>query len=428
MPEHSGPKAPHANHISCCELHVDLDILVRMKRKLFYPWAFSLVIASAIVVGCGGTDNGTTSGGNGGTGASSGSGSNSGGAGGSGGGIIPMGCDPVCVEPQVCSASGTCINPGSCASDADCTAGTVCDIPTSKCVPGGMCGAQEAKTETVPPNMLLVVDRSCSMTEVVANMMTKWDIAVGAINKMTTDFAGQIRFGLTLFPDKVTPNCQQDKIPVPVAPGTEMAIQTLLTAALVKGDPLFPNGPCVTNIQTGMQQAATMEPAFMDTDRKSYAVLITDGKETCGNDNTTEIVIKTMFDTAGVPTFVIGFGSGVDPTQMDKFAVAGGVPAVNGTHKYYDAGDQASLDLALSTIAKSTLSCSYSLDSVPPNPNEIYVFFDNVTKVPRDIMNGWEYDAGKNQVVFFGTACDDLKNGVVKDLDIVFGCDAPTPN
>lgn len=305
-------------------------------------------------------------------------------------------------------------------------AGTVCDLPNKTCIPGGECGAQEAKVDPVPPNVLLVVDRSCSMRDAVGNS-TKWKITVAAINKMTTDFAGQIRFGLTLFPDRVAPDCQQDKIPVPVGPGNEIKIQTMMTASLQNTDPLWPNGPCVTNIQTGVKQAST-EPGFLDTTRDSYAVLITDGKETCGADATTEQLLKTMFDMAGVPTFIIGFGSGVDATQMDKFAVAGGVPTVNGTHKYYDASDQTSLDAALDTIAKSTLSCSYTLDSVPPNPNEIFVFFDNTNKVPRDATNGWEYDAGKNQVVFSGAACDSLKNGVVKDLDIVFGCDKPTPN
>lgn len=392
---------------------------------MFYPWAACVIIAGTVVAGCGSTDSGNSTGA-GGKGAASGSGgNNSGGDGGSGGGIGPNACTPACVAPQVCSASSTCIDPGTCASDADCTAGTVCDIATHKCIPGGACGAQEAKVDPVPPNMLLVVDRSCSMTDVVGNS-TKWKIAVAAINKMTTDFVGQIRFGITLFPDRVTPNCQQDVIPVPVGVGNEMAIQMMMTNGLKAADPLFPDGPCVTNIQTGMSQAAT-EPAFLDPDRASYAVLITDGKETCGSDATTEQIIQTMFQMAKVPTFVIGFGSGVDPTQMDKFAVAGGVPS-SGMHKYYDASDQASLDAALSTIAKSTLSCTYSLDSVPPNPSEIFVFFDNITKIPRDIMNGWEYDITKNQIVFYGPACDSLKNGIVKDLDIVFGCDAPTPN
>ena len=177
-----------------------------------------------------------------------------------------------------------------------------------------------------------------------------------------------------------------------------------------------------------MKQATT-EPAFDDATRDSYAVLITDGKETCGSDANTEATIKALFDMRGIATFVIGFGAGVDPAQMDKFAAAGGVPSA-GAHKYYDASDQASLDAALATIAKKTLSCAYTLDTVPPNPDEIFVFFDNVTQIPRDasLMDGWAYDVTKNQVVFHGKACDDLKNGVVMDLDIVLGCAAPTPN
>lgn len=399
-----------------------------MTRKFFSTWANCLIIAGAVVVGCGGTENGNSTGTGGKGGASGAGGGNSGGAGGSGGGIGPNACTPPCVAPQVCSASATCIDPGTCASTADCMAGTVCDTAAAKCVPGGECGAQEAKVEPVPPNMLLVVDRSCSMTDAVGNS-TKWKIAVAAINKMTTDFAGQIRFGLTLFPDRVTPDCAQDAIPIPVGVGNEMAIQMKMTNGLKAADPVFPDGPCVTNIQKAMQQAASKEPAFLDTERSSYAVLITDGKESsgCGTDAVTEMVIQTLNQMAGVPTFVIGFGSGVDATQMDKFAVAGGVPS-SGAKKYYDASDQASLDMALATIAKSTLSCTYALDSVPPNTSEIFVFFDNVTKVPRDIMDGWEYDATKNQVVFYGPACDSLKNGIVKDLDIVFGCDEPTPN
>ncbi|HVK69601.1 MAG TPA: VWA domain-containing protein, partial [Polyangium sp.] len=349
------------------------------------------------------------------------------GGGSAGAGAGSFGCNPVCVAPQTCSAAGTCIDPGKCAVASDCSAGMKCDGATKTCVPGGDCGTQEAKVETIPPNMLLVLDRSCSMTALVGNV-TKWDIAVAAINKMTTDYTGKIRFGLTLFPDLVTPNCQQAAIPIPVGPDNETAIQELLTAALVKADKYFPDGPCVTNIQTAVTQSTT-EPAFNNTDRDSYAVLITDGKETCGSDATTEMEIKNLFETRGIPTFVIGFGAGIDPAQMNKFASAGGVPAA-GANQYYDASDQASLELALATIAKKTLSCAYTLDTVPPNPSEIYVFFDNTTEVSRDDTktDGWTYDAGKNQVVFYGPACDSLKNGVVMDLDIVLGCQEPTPN
>lgn len=382
-----------------------------------------LVIASA----CGDAGSSASSG-SGASGAASGAGGMGGAGGGSAGaGAGTFGCNPACVEPQTCSSVGTCIDPGTCAADGDCSPGMKCDGATKACVPGGGCGAQEAKVDTVPPNMLLVLDRSCSMTALVGNV-TKWDIAVSAINKMTTDYTGKIRFGLTLFPDLVTPNCQQDAIPIPVGPDNETAIQELLTAALVKADKYFPDGPCVTNIQTAVTQSTT-EPAFNDPERDSYAVLITDGKETCGSDATTEMEIKNLFEQRGIPTFVIGFGAGIDPAQMNKFAIAGGVPAA-GANQYYDASDQASLDAALTTIAKKTLSCAYTLDTVPPNANEIYVFFDNTTEVMRDDTktDGWDYDPAKNQVVFYGPACDSLKNGVVTDLDIVLGCQEPTPN
>lgn len=383
-------------------------------------------VSGALAVACGSsTENNATGG------------ATTGGAGGAGGGTISVGsgtigCFPECVAPQKCSVANVCIDDGKCAADGDCGQGLQCDPATGTCVPGSACGSIEAKLENVPPNLLIVLDRSCSMTDAVGGS-NKWKIAVAALNQLTTSYANQIRFGLTLFPDRVDPNCQQDQIPIPVGPGKEVEIQTLLTAALKAADKYFPDGPCVTNIDTAMQQAQT-EPAFMDATRKSFALLLTDGQQSSGcsaggGDNGT---LKAITDlaTAGVSTFVLGFGSGVDAAQMNKFAVAGGVPAMGGANKFYNAADQASLDAALATIAQQTLSCSYTLDTVPKDPTAIFVFFDNVTKIARDAthMDGWDYDAATNQVTFYGASCDSLKSGTVKDVDIVLGCDAPTPN
>lgn len=404
--------------------------------RTFLRWlpAFASVLcAGGLVAACGGggdTSSGgsagsTNSGGSGGTG-----GVSTGGNGGEGAGN-PLGCDPPCVDPQECSVAKQCIDPGTCLEDGDCDPGTVCDAPSKACVPGGQCGGKEVAADPVAPNMLIVLDRSCSMTATV-NGVSKWEIAVKAIQTMTTSFNGKIRFGLTMFPDLVTPSCGQDAIAVPVGPGNEMTISDMLGNALVNADPYFPNGPCVTNIDTAMEQAAT-EPAFLDMERDSYALLLTDGKQSsgcaaAGGDNGTTMIIKDLHDTQMVPTFVIGFGDGIDPAQMNTFADAGGVPAGDPT-KYYDASDQASLDAALDVIANKTLGCSFTLDEAPPNPDEIFVFFDNVEKVMRDAshMSGWDYDAATNQVTFYGATCDKLKAGEVTDVDIVFGCDEPTP-
>jgi hypothetical protein len=341
-----------------------------------------------------------------------------------------VGCDPECVAPQFCSVENQCIDEGTCLGDEDCEQeGFECNTETNLCEPGGKCGGLEAQIESVPPNLLIVLDRSCSMTTVVNGTggLTKWDISVAALDTLTTNYAGDIWFGLSLFPDTVTPSCAQDVIAIPPASGTETAIQTLLTSALVASDPNFPDGPCVTNIDTAMEQAAA-EPAFLDTTRDSFAVLITDGKQAgcslAGGDAGTETIIGNMF-AAGVPTFVIGFGSGIDPVQMDLFANAGGVP--NTGPAYYDASDQASLDAALDIIASATISCSFTLDETPPDPEEIYVFFDNLP-VDEDGTNGWTYDEATNTITFNGPACDDLQSGSVTDVDVVFGCDEPTPD
>lgn len=401
-------------------------------RRLFA----GLLSVGVAISACGGSGNTTGSGAS-----SSSSGTGAGAAGGSGGGtggegavINPSGCTPPCTAPQFCSVEKTCIDQGTCLGDGDCEAGTICDLTTKTCIPGGGCGAQEAVATAIPPNMIVVLDRSCSMTNVVSQGMTKWDIAVAALNKLTTDYNGKIRFGLTLFPDTVGGNCGQGAIPIPIGTGNEAAIQTLLTSALAANDPNFPDGPCVTNIDTGVQQAST-DPALNDVDRKSFLLLITDGKQAgcsaAGGDPGTLMMITDLYQMRQVGTFVVGFGSGVDVAQMNQFAVAGGVPNPDPTNDFYDASDQASLDAALTIIASQTLSCDFALDKVPPDASQIFVFFDNnPTGVPKDPthMDGWDYDPSTNQVTFYGPACAALQAGTITDVDVIFGCNSPSPD
>jgi len=197
---------------------------------------------------------------------------------------------------------------------------------------------------------------------------TKWEIAVGALNKLTTDFKDEIRFGLTLFPDTVAPACQQDAIPIPVGAGNEPAIQALLTGSLSVNDPYFPDMPCVTNIDTAMEQAST-EPALNDTERASYVILLTDGQQAnCDmnvGDPLTLQVITDLYQNRNVATFVIGFDTGADQAQLNAFAAAGGVPAndmsCNPPCGYYNAADAAALDAALEDIAMQ-VSCGGGID------------------------------------------------------------------
>ncbi|APR77066.1 putative secreted protein [Minicystis rosea] len=384
----------------------------------------SLLMAQALA-GCSAAPTSPT------TGAGGGSGASSGDLGGDGAGFLSD-CSPACAPSQICSAAGFCIDAGACVADADCNAGLVCDIGSGACVPDEACGAMTTTAAQVPPNLLIVLDRSCSMTSKVDGK-PKWTLAVNAINEMTTQFEGRIRFGLTLFPDLDGPSCHQGPIPIPVGPGNEATIHALLSSSLSKLDPYYPDGPCVTNIDSGIHQATT-EPALQDPARQSYVLLLTDGMQTAscsenGSDTGTTTMIAGLHQSQNVATFVVGFGAEVDPTQLDVFADAGGVPSGDPEAHFYKAEDEASLETALAAIAAKTLSCSFALTDTPSDPGRIYVFLDDShDPVPRDPTHasGWDYAAGTNQITFYGATCDTLKAGAVNGVHVVFGCGGST--
>jgi hypothetical protein len=336
-----------------------------------------------------------------------------------------VGCKPECAAGEVCTPRSVCLPKGTCEVDVDCVAGTVCK--ESKCVPGGACGAEEITATQVPPNLLIVLDRSCSMRRLIG-ASTKWSIAVKAITALTTKFNGKIRFGLTLFPERVGESCVQDG-PVPVSPGegTVPKIQKLLTNALSETDTNYPSGPCDTNIDTAMKQAKSV-PELADASRERYVVLVSDGAqagcESGGGDVGTEKMINAL-RAMGVKTAVVGFGSSVDGAMLTRFALAGGMPAPATT--YYRAEDAASLEKVLGSIGSAAMPCSFALAKPPPDATKIFAFFDDTRTIVRDDPNGFVYTAATNTVVFQGAACADLKGGKVKDLDIVFGCNMPSP-
>jgi hypothetical protein len=141
------------------------------------------------------------------------------------------------------------------------------------------------------------------------------------------------------------------------------------------------------------------------------------------------MMIGDLYTNQKVATFVLGFGGAVDAAQLNKFADAGGMPSGDPMAHYYKAEDAMSLEMALSTIAAKTLSCTFALMDVPPDPTQIYVFLDGsqdpLARDPSHAM-GWDYDATNNQITFYGGTCDMLKAGTVKDVHVVFGCGGST--
>lgn len=154
----------------------------------------------------------------------------------------------------------------------------------------------------------------------------------------------------------------------------------------------------------------------------------------CDKINGSTVSIRAVRDAAaaGIPVFVLGFAI-PDPgpnnaahTTLNAMAVEGGRSAKNGDYLYYNADDQASLAKALNEIAAATVSCTFALDEAPANDAVAFVTVDNRT-LPNDVLDGWSFGAGRNSIIFNGTACARLRSGDFKKTAITFGCPQKLP-
>jgi hypothetical protein len=91
------------------------------------------------------------------------------------------------------------------------------------------------------------------------------------------------------------------------------------------------------------------------------------------------------------------------------------------SEQFFQATDGDALTAALAEIG-STLTqtaCVYNLDEVPSNPQLISVVLNGTPYLPG--ADTWSYDTTKNQIVFEGALCAQLKNNTPQNpvtLDI----------
>ncbi|MCC6622108.1 MAG: VWA domain-containing protein [Deltaproteobacteria bacterium] len=303
---------------------------------------------------------------------------------------------------------------GPCVVNADCAPGDACF--------GGVCGCagESYAADAVPPNVLIVLDRSSSMNQVIGEWdRSKWDLAKDAVRSLTEAFDDRVRFGLQLFPgiDQAGtrgPNaCGPGAVWVDTGPDNAQAINDFLAGAGTSSG---------TPIAEALRSLVDYD-GLEDATRANYVVLVTDGESSC--DPPSPEVEELLAEVPSIRTFVIGFGGEVDPDELNAMAEAGGT-ALPGDTKYYQADDPLSLGAALDTIVGSVLGCTYALQGVPPGLEGLGVYFDTIAQ-PFDPSheNGWDYDLVSNRVTLHGAACGEVLDGEVDDLAIVYGCPRP---
>ncbi len=200
-----------------------------------------------------------------------------------------------------------------------------------------------------PPDMLIVLDRTMSMhrkpngdppaNTAAGHAKSKWYLAITAVESFTAGLDKTVRFGLELFPrDPGGDACVTltQRISGTTAKNTaceagEVVVQPgLETGVAIAGaiDPETTRLCTSTPIGAGLETARTALAAIADPVRKQFALLITDGQDTCDGTSSPplSIVDAQALAADGVNLYVIGFdatGTGVDNGHLNDMACAG---------------------------------------------------------------------------------------------------------
>jgi hypothetical protein len=299
------------------------------------------------------------------------------------------------------------------------------------------CDEQDFAIVYQPARLMILLDNSGSMKSKTGLFdPTKWEQAKTAIIGLLQGFqgSGSFEFGFDVFPDfQCQGFCCDVSHPVVAdcAPDAEGELISFVGAA---PEPL---GEFDTPLCDGMDRFndPSYAPAFTGGDGPRYLVVVSDGKEECngggystmcggapGYPGAVQIVQELL--AGGVRTFVIGFGSGVDPAQLNVIAGNGGTDF----GQYFVASGQEQLQAAFETIATAAVSCEFALDEpeASADPDNVNFYFDEEV-VPHDEGcqqgSGWDWlDAEHTQVVFCEAACAELQSGGVEVVSAKFGC------
>jgi hypothetical protein len=282
-----------------------------------------------------------------------------------------------------------------------------------------------------PPDMLVILDRSGSMTSPPPTFppifTSKWSIMSSALNTITQQKQSQIKFGLLEFPSDE--NCAADTTAeVGIALNTANQFASYFSARSPGGN---------TPAHIALASALTYYQSIPVNPAGRYVVFATDGLPNCqGGDpdvasDAATVQAVTDLKNAGIPTNVLGFGTfGQNTGVLDQAAVAGG-KAKPGNPKFYEANNANDLAMALAAIAGGVIvpSCSFQLASIPPDPNNVTVTINGMA-VPRSPshMNGWDYHPDAMTITFFGSYCATIEGGAMTNVSFVYGCPGPVIN
>lgn len=302
--------------------------------------------------------------------------------------------------------------------------------------------------ETIPGNVLLVFDRSRSMTEPYpATGNPKWEDARDAVLSAITPLQDQVTVGAIFFPH--TPSCAQGDICCVPEFGTAPQIDFMPGADFITAwNDFWASAPLVDGSTPTLEALQVAGQALTDTmgtlDGTTTVVLITDGDPRCAveaaeprSPTPDEIAgqvislseLPALWLPQGVSTHVLGL-PGAD--QPGAVTVLNGIALAGGTTMHISAADPTTLQTELAkiigeSVTTSFQSCSIGLPREPPNPDDVVlVVVEGGTEqsVARDLGTGggWTMRSNNTEIVLQGELCNQARAGTYDKISVVFGC------
>jgi von Willebrand factor type A domain len=300
------------------------------------------------------------------------------------------------------------------------------------------CGQKNFDLQRLPPEVLVVQDRSGSMMRNAmgnAGNPTKWSETTNALNGVFAQTDQSVLWGIQLYPTCMATgmgpqglNCDPTPCTInglSMAPMIGQAAQ--LTSLLGQNTPTIDTGATPT---AGAVRLATQALMARSTPNPKFILLSTDGEPNCLNhdgsmsgggslDPEGAIAAVTAARAAGIETFVIGLATQAATATLNQLAEAGGRPQTGAATKYYSVSNGAALTAALASITGLVQNCTFPLGTAPPPGSTVVVQIDGTTLG----MNDWQYGAGSTSVIVTGAWCDKLKTDKAKTAAIKYRCD-----
>jgi hypothetical protein len=282
--------------------------------------------------------------------------------------------------------------------------------------PEKTCGLETFMLERLPPELLLVLDRSSSMRrEAKDSVGTLWSDTVGALDQVVRTTEASVQWGLKMFP--YPSGCD-------VSQGVEVPIGAV-NHRNVLNSVMMANYNMTS--ETGTPTRAAMLKAIdylgtVRTKNPKYIVLATDGEPNCDGGITGAVQAVREAASAGFKTFVVGIA--IERRAHDvlnQMALAGGEPRSDLMFRYYPVANKADLIDVLNQITVRVSNCVFPLSKAPPAPESVKVTVDG-QRVPQDKNNGWSYGPKNMSIQLNGSWCEQVKAGKGQNVSIVFGC------